>query len=120
MVVRDGVHFIRLCVLHHLALGVSRIHVVDNGSSDGTRTVLRRLAQRVPLSWTSDPGPYLQHVLTTGLAHEASRSGADWVLPIDHDEFWFSRDRLHDALGRAAPATAAVEAPLVNFVQARR
>jgi glycosyltransferase involved in cell wall biosynthesis len=119
LLVRDGVDSLRLCLVHHLMLGIERIHVVDNGSTDGTLEVLRRLARRTPITWTSAPGPYHQHVVVTELVHEAARQGADWVVPFDHDEFWVSGGRpLRDALAEADGA-AAVSVPMVTFAQRR-
>ena len=118
LVVRDEVDVVRLCVLHHLTAGCERILVVDNGSSDGTTTVLRRLAKRTPLSWTFDPGPYLQDELMTGLAGEAVRAGADWVLPLDADEFWTGEADLRAALASRLES-GAVQVRRVDFVQRR-
>ena len=116
--VRDEVDIVRLCVLHHLTAGCERILVVDNGSSDGTTTVLRRLAKRTPLSWTFDPGPYAQDELMTGLVGEATRAGADWVLPLDADEFWTGEADLRAALGSRLDS-GATEVRRVDFVQSR-
>jgi glycosyltransferase involved in cell wall biosynthesis len=118
LVVRDEVDIIRLVVLHHLAMGCERILVLDNGSADGTTTVLRRLAARTPLSWTSDTGPYRQGEFVTGLAQEAARAGADWILPLDADEFWLAPGGLGAALDRP-PETGAVMGPRVEFIQRR-
>ena len=57
LVVRNAVDAVRLCVLHHLCVGCERILVVDNGSSDGTTTVLRRLQTGTPLSFTGAIAP---------------------------------------------------------------
>jgi hypothetical protein len=118
LVVRDEVDIVRLCVLHHLALGCGRILALDNGSSDGTATVLQRLAARVPLSWSSDVGPYRQHEFVTGLAQEARRLGADWILPLDADEFWISPGGLSAALS-CPSAHGAVEAARTELIQRR-
>ena len=118
LVVRDEVDIVRLCVLHHLTAGCERILVVDNGSSDGTTTVLRRLAKRTPVSWTFDPGPYAQDELMTGLVGEAARAGADWVLPLDADEFWTGEADLRAALA-SRPDTGATQVRRVDFVQGR-
>ncbi len=118
LVVRDEADIIRICVLHHLALGCERILVLDNGSTDGTTTVLRRLAARVPLSWTSDPGAYHQGEFVTGLAREARRAEADWILPLDADEFWIAPRGLDHALDRSRQ-TGALRAERVEFVQRR-
>ena len=117
LVVRDEVDVVRLCVLHHLTAGCERILVVDNGSSDGTTTVLRRLAKRTPLSWTFDPGPYLQDELMTGLAGEAVRAGAE--------DSAARRRRVLDGRGDLRTALAsrlesgAVQVRRVDFVQRR-
>ena len=118
LVVRDEVDVVRLCVLHHLALGCERILALDNGSTDGTATVLARLAARVPLSWTADPGDFRQPEFATGLAKEAARAGADWVLPLDADEFWLAPGGLHASLAPAADAGAA-EVDRVELIQQR-
>ena len=101
LVVRDEVDVLRVCVLHHLFAGCERVLVLDNGSTDGTVTVLRRLAERLPLSWSSDAGPYRQAEFATGLASEAASLGADWVLPLDADEFWTAPE----SLSAVSPAT---------------
>jgi glycosyltransferase involved in cell wall biosynthesis len=118
LLVRDEVDIVRLCVLHHLAAGCERILVLDNGSSDGTQTVLRRLAARVPISWSSDPGEFRQDELVTGLAQEATRAGADWILPLDADEFWVAPGGLAAALDRPSqPGALKVERD--HFIQRR-
>ena len=118
LVVRDEVDIIRLCVLHHLALGCERILALDNGSSDGTSTVLRRLAARVPLSWSSDRGTYRQDEFVTGLAEDARRIGADWILPLDADEFWIAPGGLRGALD-CPSEQGAVEVARLEFIQRR-
>jgi hypothetical protein len=67
---------------HHL--------IFDHASTDGTRFVLRKL-QREGLSLTlltDDRVEYLQAERTTELMRRAVRDhAADWVLPLDADEF---------------------------------
>ena len=118
LLVRDEVDIVRLCILHHLSAGCERILVLDNGSSDGTQTVLRRLAARVPISWSADPGPYQQGELVTGLAAEATRAGADWILPLDADEFWVAPGGLGAALDRR-PHAGALQVARDEFIQRR-
>jgi xanthine/CO dehydrogenase XdhC/CoxF family maturation factor len=117
--VRDEADILRISLLHHLALGCDDILVVDNGSSDGTRRLLGRLSRRHPIAWTADDGPYRQAEITTELAREATRAGADWIVPFDADEFWWSSaGELRAAL--AASSAGVLRAPVVNFVQRRR
>ena len=115
LLVRDEVDVVRLNVLHHLSFGCERILALDNGSSDGTQTVLRRLADRVPLAWTSDAGPYRQAELFTGLAQEAAAQGADWIVPLDADEFWIAPQGLEPVLEQQGPGAWEVER--VEFIQ---
>src|SRR5512143_161327 len=90
MIVRNEVDILRINVLHHFSLGVDRFLIVDNGSTDGTDGVLRELSANGRLEWRRDGGPYRQSEITTELAQEAFRQGADWVIPVDADEFWYA------------------------------
>jgi len=117
-IVRNEADILRVNVLHHLALGIDRFLIVDNGSSDGTDRVLRELGADRRIRWTRDDGPYRQSEITTELARQAVREGARWVLPIDADEFWWAsggdlRRLLDDS------AAGALRAQVLNFVQRR-
>jgi hypothetical protein len=118
MVVRDAIDLIRVNVLHHLSAGVERLLICDNGSTDGTREQLERLARRAPVDLRVDAGPFDQQRLTNELAAEARRQGADWALPIDVDEFFVGSRPL--PLLFPGPAAGAVRIEVVNFVQRRR
>jgi glycosyltransferase involved in cell wall biosynthesis len=115
MIVRNAADLIRVNVLHHLGIGLERLLVIDNGSSDGTRERLEALARELPVEFSVDSGPFRQEELTNGLAGEARRQGADWVLPIDADEFFVGPAPLPQLL---RPSDAgALEIEVVNFVQ---
>lgn len=119
-VIRNEADILRASLLHHLAIGCDEILVVDNGSSDGSRRQLRRLARRHPIAWTVDSGPFRQAEMTTELARDAWRAGAEWIVPFDADEFWWSdRDGQLRAVLSASTA-GALQARVVNFVQKRR
>jgi glycosyltransferase involved in cell wall biosynthesis len=90
---------------------------VDNGSSDGTYEQLAELARELPVTVTSDPGPFEQGRTFTALARQAHAAGADWVLPLDADEFWLPCGDLHELLG--STKAGALSAPVVNFAQRR-
>lgn len=117
--VRNEADVIRLSLLHHLGLGLDRILVIDNGSTDGTTDVLERLSWDDPrIQWRPDPGPYQQSVALTALAREAFHQGADWVVPFDADEFWWVRSGgLRTMLTQTS--AGALRTPLVNFIQRR-
>ncbi|WP_223694581.1 glycosyltransferase family 2 protein [Leifsonia poae] len=102
LMVRDEADVIGQMVEHHLAQGVDRIIVTDNGSVDGTREILadERWADRLDVR--DDPRHLKQqHTTVTAMARDAFELyGADWVINADADEFWFAVDRsqsLHEA-----------------------
>jgi Glycosyl transferase family 2 len=116
--VRNEADVVELSILHHLRIGCDDVLVVDNGSTDGTVAILRELSRIYPVLWTKDEGPYRQSEVMTGLARDAARGGADWVVPFDADEFWWVRGGcLRDSLERRS--SEALRSSVVNFVQRR-
>jgi len=117
-IVRNEVDILGLNILHHLSLGLDEILIVDNGSSDGTDRVLQHLGMDDRIKWSRNAGPYRQPEIFTELAREAYRRGADWVLPIDADEFWDATNRdLRKVLERSNAGALRVQ--IVNFIQRR-
>ena len=117
-IVRDVADVIGVSLLHHLHSGVDVMYVVDHASADGTDAILARAARRFPIRWLRYDGYFMQSEITTDLARLAHRDGADWIVPIDGDEFWWTSDgNLRDALSDCD--AAAIECEVVNFVQRR-
>src|SRR5512138_50367 len=117
-IVRNEVDILGINILHHLSLGLDEMLVVDNGSSDGTDRVLQKLSIDGRIRWSKNSGPYRQPEIFTELAREAYRRGADWVLPIDADEFWDATNRnLREVLDRSNAGALRVQ--VVNFIQRR-
>jgi hypothetical protein len=116
--VRDEADVVGISVRHHLSLGLAEILVVDNGSSDGTDRILADLARRHPVRWARDDSGYRQAEIVSGLAGDAYRRGATWVLPFDADELWHvPGGPLVELL--AQTSSPALECEVRNFVQAR-
>lgn len=77
--------------VRHTAGQVDRMIVADNGSTDGTRGILDHLARDLPLTVIDDPEVgYFQSKKMSALAARAAADGAEWVVPADCDEWWYS------------------------------
>lgn len=78
-------------IIRHSITQVDALIVADNGSTDGTRDILADLAKDLPLTVIDDPEiGYFQSRKMTALANLAREQGADWVVPFDADEWWYS------------------------------
>lgn len=118
LVVRDEVDIVRINVLHHVRTACDRLIVVDNGSSDGTTKVLKRLAARLPVDWTVEKGAFKQSEMVSALADEARNRGAEWVLPLDADEFWNGTRDVRELTAMHAEA-GAIRSHRIEFIQDR-
>jgi len=121
MLVRDEADVLAVNLAHHRALGIDDFWIIDNGSSDSTPEILRKAAADHPaIRWQRDDGPFSQSEMTSGLARDAHRAGAGWVVAIDADEFWVTDGRrLHEILDAAGPGVGALAVDVVNYVQGR-
>lgn len=93
---------------------VDAVIVADNGSIDGTREILEDL----PITLIDDPEPaYYQSRKMTALAARAAAAGADWIVPFDADELWYSpHGRIADVLACLDGQGAIVAATLYDHV----
>lgn len=101
LLVRDEADIVAQNIRFHLAQGVDRIIVTDNGSIDGTRDILADFERQDVLKLIDEPGrDYSQWRWMTRMAHIARDDmGADWLLPNDADEFWWNGGKsLKDAI----------------------
>ena len=83
---RNEADIIKANLQHHLALGLAGIVLFDNMSDDGTGEIARSVpGARV----FDDPSPYDQASKNRRMTELAMGFGAEWVLTIDADEFWY-------------------------------
>ena len=117
--VRSEADIIGVTIRYHLQLGLDGVFVLDNASSDGTDKILERLARTDDrIRWSRHEGEYHQAELTTGLAEEAFRAGADWIVPFDADEFWYAPGRAFREV-LASSKAGALRAQVIHYIQAR-
>ena len=119
-IVRDEGDVIGITLAHHVREGYGLLLVVDNNSTDDTRSVLRAAAAADErIVWFRDSSEaFHQADVLTGLADEAVKRGATWIVPFDADELW------HGERGGVAGALAhrdeaALEVDVMNYVQRR-
>jgi hypothetical protein len=102
--VRNEADIIEAFVRHNTSV-LDGMAIVDHGSIDATLPILTSLAREglpIVLIKSATPG-YLQEHITTATARDVFRqTGADYVLPLDADEFLKVRSR--DEFGRALRA----------------
>lgn len=92
--------------LGHCAALFDEVLAVDHASTDGTTEMLAAAAARRPLTvWRFAQDAKMQSMMVTALAREAAARGADWIVPLDADEFPIvaSRAALEAALADGPP-----------------
>jgi len=118
MVLRNEADILSVNIRYHLSIGIDHFLVVDNGSTDGTGRILQDLSRDGIVEWTSNSGLYRQAEITTELAREAHRKGAEWIIPIDADEFWCSPVSGFRSVLENSRA-GAIQVEVLNFIQRR-
>lgn len=86
--VKDEADVIAATVQHMLG-EVDCVLVEDNDSSDGTREILERLSGTLIVQG-DDEVAYYQAAHMSRLAVQAAEHGAEFVIPFDADEIWYS------------------------------
>lgn len=100
--------------LEHMLTQVDHIIVLDAKSTDGAREIL----SEYPITVIDDEDPaYYQSQKTTALAKVARNMGAEWVVPFDSDEIWYSPfGTIKEVLGGLSPQWLVATAALYDHV----
>jgi glycosyltransferase involved in cell wall biosynthesis len=108
--------------LRNMLTQVDYVIVADNMSTDGTLDIIKKLQDEfnssiMRLGLLIDENPaYYQSRKMTAIAH-AQMDFADWVVPFDADEIWYSPfGRIGDRLDALGPQWLVVQADLYDQV----
>ncbi|WP_299140678.1 glycosyltransferase family 2 protein [uncultured Tateyamaria sp.] len=89
--VRNEAAFLLEWLAHHRAVGFDHFLVFSNDCDDGTDAMLDHLAQQDWLTHVRNDGPYDQGGIQFTAMKQAAKmdivQNADWILPLDVDEF---------------------------------
>ncbi len=113
LTVRNEGAFLLEWLAHHRACGISDFLVFSNDCDDGTDAMLDRLAALGWLAHVPNPGPHPQGPQWAALKRADRHplvTGADWLVPLDVDEFVNVHvgDRTIPALLAALPEATAI------------
>ncbi len=122
-VVKNEADIIEAFVRHTVAWTDHHL-IFDHDSTDGTREILQALqAEGLPVSLFRDDQPgHLQQARSNHLTRLAAQAhAADWILPLDADEFLDGpgRAELEDSLQHAG-SEQAVSLPLLDYCASER
>ncbi|WP_299612219.1 glycosyltransferase family 2 protein [uncultured Tateyamaria sp.] len=91
LTVRNEAAFLLEWLAHHRAVGFDDVLVFSNDCTDGTDMMLDRLADLGWLAHARNDGPYdkggIQFTALKAAAKMDQVKRADWILPLDIDEF---------------------------------
>lgn len=80
-------------ISHYLTLGVEKIYLIDNGSTDDTVAKARVWVEKGVLNLIELPQKHRQRQhYWTAIKHFKIRKTCRWLLVADLDEFWFCPD----------------------------
>ena len=113
LTVRNEAAFLLEWLAHHRAAGITDFVVCSNDCSDGTDDMLDHLQSLGWLAHLRNDGPYGKRGIQFTALHLADKHplvrDADWLLPLDIDEFVnvkLGENRLPDLLAALPEATA--------------
>ncbi len=91
LTVRNEGAFLLEWIAHHRAVGFTDFLVFSNNCQDGTDRILERLQEMGHLAHVVNDGPYdkrgIQFTALKAAGKHKLVKHADWILPMDVDEF---------------------------------
>ena len=114
LTVRNEAAFLLEWLAHHKAVGFTDFLVFSNDCQDGTDRMLERLAALGHVTHMRNDGPHdargIQFTALNRAAGTEAVESADWILPLDIDEFVniHTGDGSLDALRAALPDATAI------------
>lgn len=118
MIVRDEDDVLEANLVHHLSQGADLVIVTDHRSTDGTPEILDAYARAGQVRVIRETGEdYLQAPWQNRMALMAhAEHGAEWVIGVDADEFWWpAAGTIADALAAIPTRYGIVQAPRPEF-----
>lgn len=106
----------------HLDRGIDVMIVTDNGSTDGTKEILKSFAADSRVKILHEPSlTHNQGAWVTRMAHLATHEyNADWLIHSDADEYWWADcTNLKDQLTRLPEDIEALAVQRYNFIPLR-
>ena len=119
MMVRNAADIIEACLRHNLAF-LDGIAIVDHGSTDGTSDILAALLREgLPVFIGNEDEPAFNPptVVNRLVRHVFATSDANWVFPLDCDEFLKTPSRAHlENTLRAVPPQRHLQLDWLTYV----
>lgn len=108
-IIEDNIRF-------HAAQGIDAFYIMDNGSTDSTLDIIKRLSLEFEVIYEVQRQIYNQGPWMTSLARKAKKLlGADFIISNDADEFWVNN--IGDCLKSCIKANdSIITVPRYNFI----
>jgi glycosyltransferase involved in cell wall biosynthesis len=120
LLVKDEEDVIGYQIEYLIEQGVSHILLADNLSSDNTRAIAKGYSSRFPITIIEDNEfAYYQAKKMNKFVSLAYSLGADFILPIDADEIWYSIDKsltLGETINKNSSRSTIFEGQRRNFI----
>jgi hypothetical protein len=118
LLVRDEIDILEYNIRYHSSIGVDKFFVMDHLSVDGTSKLLDKLSKEFDIVIIPQKSPkYMQSEWMNELGRLATKSGTDWIINSDADEFWKFPIDMKEFLKDKVNSTAdCIQCPWRNFV----